>query len=184
MVELDSAAQVRNYRDYLDGYAHAQQTSGRFAWAPNNRLRNLQGFMDFAQVVPPGTVVVVIVAFCLLLVCMVNAIGLLLAKFLSRAGEIGVRRAMGASRMAIASQFAMESAAIGLVGGLLGLLATWAGASRIRSALPSQVGNLIRIDPSLLLQTLLLAIFATVLAGLYPTWRAARVTPALQLKMD
>jgi putative ABC transport system permease protein len=184
MVELDSAAQVRNYRDYLYGYAHAQQASGRFAWSPNNRLRDLPAFMDFAQVVPSETKGVVVVAFSLLLVCMVNAVGLLLAKFLTRSGEIGVRRAMGASRMAIAAQFGMESAAIGLVGGLLGLLLTWVGTARIRGALPSQVANLIRVDPSLLLQTLLLAIAATLLAGLYPTWRAARVTQALQLKMD
>ena len=184
MVELDSAAQVRTYRDYLDGYAHAQQTSGRFAWPPNNRLRDLPVFMDFEQVVPSETKGVVVVAFCLLLVCMVNAVGLLLAKFLSRSGEIGVRRAMGASRMAIAAQFGMESAAIGLVGGALGLVLTCVGTMRIRGALPSQVANLIRVDPSLLLETLLLAIAATVLAGFYPTWRAARVTPALQLKMD
>ena len=184
MVELDTAAQVRSYRDYLDGYAHAQQASGRFAWPPNNRLRDLPNFMDFEQVVPSETKGVVVVAFCLLLVCMVNAVGLLLAKFLSRSGEIGVRRAMGASRLAIAAQFGMESAAVGLVGGVLGLLLTCMGTARIRGALPSQVANLIRIDPSLMLQTLLLAIAATVLAGLYPTWRAARVTPALQLKMD
>jgi putative ABC transport system permease protein len=61
---------------------------------------------------------------------------------------------------------------------------TWVGTSMMRGALPSQVANLIRIDPSLLVQTLLLAIIATVLAGLYPTWRAAQVTPALQLKTD
>lgn len=184
LVELDGAAQVRKYRDYLDGYARAQQASGHYAWPPNNRLRDLPSFMDFEQVVPSETTGVMVLSFCLLLVCMVNAVGLLLAKFLSRSGEIGVRRAMGASRMAIAAQFGMESAAIGLVGGVLGLVFTWVGTLRIRGGLPSQVGNLIRLDPSLLLETLLLAIAATVLAGIYPTWRAARVTPALQLKID
>jgi putative ABC transport system permease protein len=184
MVELSGAAEVREYRNYLDGYAHAQQTSGRFGWPANNRLRNLPAWMDFEHVVPPELKVSIAVAFCLLLVCMVNAVGLLLAKFMRRSAEIGVRRSLGASRMAIAAQFGMESAAIGTAGGVLGLLMTWTGTSLMRGALPSQVANLIRIDSSLLLQTLLLAIVATVLAGLYPTWRAARVTPALQLKTD
>lgn len=184
MVELDNAAEVRAYRDYLDSYAHAQQASGRFSWPPNNRLRDLNAFMDFEHVVPPELKVTIAVAFCLLLVCMVNAVGLLLAKFMRRSAEIGVRRALGASRMAIATQFGMESSAIGLAGGVLGVLMTWVGTLLMRGALPSQVANLIRIDPSLLVQTLLLAIIATVLAGLYPTWRAAQVTPALQLKTD
>ncbi|MDQ6647195.1 MAG: ABC transporter permease [Pseudomonadota bacterium] len=184
MVELDGAAEVRNYRNYLDGYAHAQQASGRFGWPPNNRLRDLRAWMDFEQVVPPELKVSIALAFCLLLVCMVNAVGLLLAKFMRRSSEIGVRRALGASRLSIAAQFGVESAAIGLAGGLMGVLITWGGTALMRSALPSQVANLIRIDSTLLAQTLLLAIVAMVLTGLYPTWRASRVTPALQLKTD
>jgi putative ABC transport system permease protein len=184
MVELDTADEVRAYRNYIDGYAYAQQASGRFGWPPNNRLRDLKSWMDFEHVVPSELKVTIAVAFCLLLVCMVNAVGLLLAKFMRRSAEIGVRRALGASRIAVASQFGMESAAIGLAGGVLGVLMTWVGTSLMRGALPSQVANLIRIDPSLLAQTLLLAIVATVMAGLYPTWRAAQVTPALQLKTD
>lgn len=184
MVQLDSASEVRSYRDYLDGYAHAQKLSGRFAWPANNRLRDLNAWMDFQEVVPSEMKVILVVSLCLLLVCMVNAVGLLLAKFMRRSSEIGVRRALGASRLSIAAQFGMESAAIGLAGGVLGVLMTWAGTSLIRGALPSQVASLIRIDPSLLIQALLLAVIATVLAGLYPTWRAAQVTPALQLKTD
>jgi putative ABC transport system permease protein len=184
LAELDTPSQVRAYRDYLDGYARAQQKAGRFGWAPNNRLRDLPAWSLVMQVVPPEVKLSVMVALFLLLVCMVNAVGLLLAKFLRRSGEIGVRRALGASRGAIARQFGMESATIGLAGGLLGLLMTWLGVSLIRSALPIQIAVLTHVDLPLLWRSVLLAIIATVLAGLYPIWRAAHVRPALQLKTD
>ena len=53
-------------------------------------------------------------AFGFLLVCLVNTVGLLLAKFSARAGEVGVRRALGATKNEIFRQFLTEAAVIGL----------------------------------------------------------------------
>jgi len=184
MVELDTTAQVSAYRTYLDDYARGQQALGRFGWAPDNRLRDLPAWLAFRQVVPSETKVSIVVALCLLLVCMVNTVGLLLAKFLRRSGEIGVRRALGASRLAIATQFGVESGAIGLAGGVLGLLLTWLGVELMQGSLPKPIAALAHIDLTLLSETLLLAILATVLAGLYPIWRAMSVRLSWQLKED
>jgi putative ABC transport system permease protein len=184
VAELDTATQVSAYRDYLDGYAREQRVSGRFGWVPNNRLRDLPAWLDFEHVVPPQARISFVVALCLLLVCMVNTVGLLLAKFLRRSGEIGVRRALGASRFAIAAQFGVEAGTIGMAGGLLGLMLTWLGVQVMHGSLPRQVAALAHIDLLLLWQTLLLAVVATVLAGLYPIWRAMYVLPSLQLKED
>ncbi|GLQ52078.1 hypothetical protein GCM10010872_35270 [Dyella flava] len=184
MVELDTPSQVRDYRSYLDSYAREQRASGRFGWEPNNRLRDLSAWLDFEQVVPAQTKMSFVVALCLLLVCMVNTVGLLLAKFLLRSGEIGVRRALGANRIAIAIQFGVEAGAIGVTGGLLGLMLTWLGIQVTRAALPRQIADLAHIDWLLLWQTLLLAVVATILAALYPVWRAMCVRPSLQLKED
>jgi len=184
IAELDTASEVSAYRNYLDDYAREQQTSGRFGWAPNNRLRDLPAWLDFEQVVPSQTRMSFVVALCLLLVCMINTVGLLLAKFLRRSGEIGVRRALGASRLAIAAQFGVEAGTIGLAGGVLGLMLTWLGVHVLRVSLPRQIALLAHIDMALLWQTLLLAVAATVLAGLYPIWRAMYVRPSLQLKED
>ncbi|WP_158754371.1 ABC transporter permease [Dyella sp. S184] len=184
MVELDTPSQVSTYRTYLEGYAREQQASGRFGWVPNNRLRDFSAWLDFEHVVPPQTKTSFVVALCLLLVCMVNTVGLLLAKFLRRSGEIGVRRALGASRLAIAAQFGVEAGTIGMAGGVLGLMLTWLGVQVMHGSLPRQFAALAHIDLLLLWQTLLLAVVATVLAGLYPIWRAMYVRPALQLKED
>lgn len=182
VVELDSSGAVDAYRSYLDDYARAQQASGRFAWAPNNRLRDMRAFLDFERIVSSETKLSILVAISLLIVCMVNTVGLLLAKFLRRSNEIGVRRALGANRFNIAFQFGMESAAIGLAGGALGLILTWVGVHLMDGLLTPQIAKLVHIDLSLLLQTLMLAIVTTVLAGLYPTWRATHLRPSMQLK--
>lgn len=184
MVELQDAAEVTAFRAYLDGYAQAQQDAGRFDWPPNNRLRDLRAWLDARQVVPDDTRVSLVVAFGLLLVCMVNTVGLLLAKFLRRSGEIGVRRALGAPRRAIYLQFLVEAGTIGLAGGVLGLLLTGLGVASVAWVLPPEIANLARIDVSLLLASLALAVLATLLAGLYPVWCAARVQPAWQLKSN
>jgi putative ABC transport system permease protein len=184
MAELDSASAVTAYRNYLNGYARDQQQAGRFSWAPNNRLRNLPAWLDSQHIVPSDTKVSLLVAFGLLLVCLVNTVGLLLAKFLRRSSEIGVRRALGAPRAAIYTQFLTEAGIVGAAGGVLGLLLTAVGVASVGWVLPKDIAALARLDVSLLLLTLLVAVIATMLAGLYPTYRASRVQPAWQLKSN
>jgi putative ABC transport system permease protein len=184
MAELDDAAAAAAYKQYLAGYAYQQQQSGRFGWAPNNRLRNLPTWLDSEHVVPSDTKVSLLVALGLLLVCLVNTAGLLLAKFLRRSSEIGVRRALGAQRLSIYAQFLTEAGIIGLTGGVLGLLLTGVGVASVGWVLPKDIASLAHVDLLLLALTLLIAVIATLLAGLYPTFRASRVQPAWQLKSN
>jgi putative ABC transport system permease protein len=184
MAELDDAAAVQHYRRYLDNYAREQQQIGRFAWPPNTRLRDVPAFLDYEHVVPDDTQQSLWVAFGLLLVCLINTVSLLLAKFLRRSSEIGVRRALGASRREIYVQFLTEAAMVGVGGGVLGLLLTGIGVLGVNFVLPPRLAHLAHIDPALLSLTVAVAIVASVLAGLYPTFRAARVQPAWQLKSN
>jgi len=182
LVQLDDADAVRAYRAYLDGYARQLQDSGATTWAPNNRLRDIPAWLDAQHVVPADTGVSLLVALGLLIVCLVNTSGLLLAKFLRRSGEIGVRRAIGAPRGAIYAQFLTEAGMIGIAGGLLGLALTGLGVACVHWLLPADIASLARVDLVLLLLTLLLALVSTLLAGLYPTFRATLVQPTWQLK--
>jgi putative ABC transport system permease protein len=184
MAELDDKAAVDAYRNYLDGYFREQKEAGRFSWPLNNRLRDLPEWLDSEHVVPSDTKISLVVALGLLVVCLVNTAGLLLAKFLRRSSEIGVRRALGAPRMAIYTQFLVEAGIVGLTGGALGLVLTWVGIHGVSWVLPKEIASLARMDVGLLALTLLVAVAATMLAGLYPTFRASRVQPALQLKSN
>ena len=182
MVEIDKPAAVQAYRQFLDAYASEQQQLGRFQWKPNNRLRDVKEFLDYQQVVPSNTRLSLLVAQGLLVVCLVNTVALMLAKFLGRSGEIAVRRALGASRAAIYAQFLTEAAVIGVGGGLLGLLFTAIGVLEVGIVMPAHLAALAKVDPTLLVLTLMLAVTATLLAAVYPTYRASHVQPAWQLK--
>ncbi|HEX7348499.1 MAG TPA: ABC transporter permease [Rhodanobacteraceae bacterium] len=184
MVQLDSAAVVRDYHQFLVNYAATQQQAGRFTWAPNVRLRGLMDWLDIQHVVPPDTRISLYVALGLLLVCLVNVMGLLLAKFMRRSGEIGVRRALGASRRQIYAQFLVEAGMVGLAGGALGLVLTGFGVAGVGWVMPKDIAALAHMNLSLLVTTVVVAIVATLLAGLYPTLRAAAVQPAWQLKSN
>lgn len=122
-------------------------------------------------------------AFGFLAVCVVNMVGLLLAKTLRRSGEIGVRRALGATRGDIFKQFVVEAGLLGLVGALLGLMFAQAGLWLVRQS-PNDYARLAELDAAMLALTLGLALLASLLAGLLPAWRAALVTPAVQLKVQ
>jgi putative ABC transport system permease protein len=124
------------------------------------------------------------VALGFLLVCLVNTVGLMLAKFMRRAGEIGVRRALGASRRQIYVQFLIEAWAVGVAGGVLGLLLTGVGVLGIGLVFEPSIARLAQINLTLVGLTLLVSMAATVIAALYPTWRAAHVQPAWQLKSN
>ncbi len=184
MVQLDNSAAVHRYHRFLVNYAAEQQRSGRFHWPPDVRLRGRMAWLKYLNGVPPNTRIALYVGLGLLLVCLVNTTGLLLAKFLRRSGEIGVRRALGASRVQIYAQFLVEAGMVGLAGGVLGLVLTTLGVAGIGWVMPHDIAMLAHMDASLLFTTLCVAIVATLLAGLYPVIRAAAVQPAWQLKTN
>jgi putative ABC transport system permease protein len=180
-VQLDSPAKATAFREFLVHYSQEQKSLGRFQRPPNVRLDNLMGWMDYNKVVPSDIRLQTWLAFGFLLVCLVNTVGLMLAKFMRRSGEVGVRRALGASRRAVFSQLLTEAGMIGLAGGLLGLLLAVAGLWVVRMQ-PSEYAKLAHLDWTMLLLTFLLALGASLIAGLLPAWRACQVAPALHLK--
>ena len=180
-VEIDDPAKVAGYRQYLVNYSDQQRAAGRFQRPTNVRLRSLMEWLDYKRVVPNDVRMQVWLAFGFLLVCLLNTVGLLLAKFLRRSSEIGVRRALGASRRAIFAQCLVEAGTIGLAGGILGLCLAQLGLWAVRQQ-PVSYADLVHLDPLMLGATFVLAILASVLAGLVPAWHACQVTPAMQLK--
>ncbi len=180
-VQLDSAQQAAEYKDYLVNYSNQQRSAGRFERPANVRLRDVMAWLDYNKVVPNDVVVQMWLGFGFLLVCLVNTVGLLLAKFLRRGGEIGVRRALGASRKAIFMQCLVEAGTVGLAGGILGLGLSLLGLWAVRLQ-PASYAKLAHLDIGMLLSTFVLAIVASLLAGLLPAWRAMQITPAMQLK--
>jgi ABC-type antimicrobial peptide transport system permease subunit len=112
---------------------------------------------------------------------LVGAIGIAnvtLVSVLERVGEIGLRRALGAGRRHIAAQFLLESTAMGLAGGVVGasigtLVIVAVSASRTWTPV---------LDPWVPLGAPLLGAFVGLLAGTYPSMRAASLEPVDALR--
>jgi putative ABC transport system permease protein len=180
-VQLDTPAQVAGYEQFLQSYVQQQNQLGRISQPELVRLRSLMQWLDFNGVVPRDVRLQAWMALAFLGICLFNTIGLLLAKFLRRTGEIGVLRALGATRGMIFKQCLTEAALIGLAGGLAGLLLTLFGLWSVRQQ-PLAYADMMQLDLRMLGFTLLAAITTTLLAGLLPALRAARIDPALQIK--
>lgn len=182
-VQLNTQEEKDNYLDFLNAYVTEQKAQGRFPRPMDNRVTPVMEWLEENQVVGEDVPISLGIASAFLLVCLLNTVGLMLAKFLGRAGEIGVRRALGASRRQVFLQFLIESGAVGVAGGVLGLVVAWLGLAGIRSLVPDSA-DLAHLDPTLIGIAVALSIASSLLAGLFPTWRACQVTPAIQLKSN
>lgn len=180
-VELDSNAKVADYRRFVTDYAAQQKALGRMPFPENARLLSLMEWLDYNRVVPRDVRLQSWLALAFLLVCLFNTVGLLLAKFMRRGGEIGVRRALGASRRSIFAQCLTEAGLTGVIGGAFGLLLTLLGLWAVRRQ-PVEYADLIHLDMPMFVATFALALATSGIAGLFPALRASRIAPAMQLK--
>jgi len=185
--ELRTAGQQRAFRELLDNYVTEQKKHGRFPRPLNNYLYDVGGWMKRNKVVDDDNKAMVIMAFAFLAVCLVNTVGLLLAKFLNAAPASGVRRALGASRRDIFWQHLTESGVValagGIVGGLLGMAGIWAMRAWYGQFI-DQVPRILPFDPMTFVIVVSIAVCAGVIAGLYPAWRIGRAAPASYLKVQ
>lgn len=181
-VQLDNQEQKSDYLMFLDNYVSEQKSLGRFPRPMNNKVSDVMTWMENQQVVEDDAKMMMWMSFMFLIVCLLNTVGLLLAKFIGKSSEIGLRRAIGASKGQVFQQHIIESATIGLLGGIAGLLLALLGLKGIESLYGDFVKNLISLDFTMAATGLLIALLSSVLAGLYPTWRACNIQPATQLK--
>lgn len=181
-VELNTQEQTTQYQDWLAGYIEEQKKVGRFE---NERaaasLKNVKQWLTYNNVVSDDSSILVSVSFMFLAVCMLNTIGLLLAKFLRRAPEIGVRRALGASRREVFMQHLIDVSLIGLTGGFFGLLLGQIGLYGVKILYP-EYNQLAYMDSTLIFIAVLLSLSSSLIAGLYPAWKICQTNPSLYLK--
>ncbi len=183
-VQLENDEQRGAYQSWLDAYVLEQQKLGRLTRPLNNRLDNVMAWLtDVHQVVPEDVGVLVALALLFLLVCLFNAVGLLLSRFMKKAPLIGVRRALGASKKDIFYAQLVEVGLIGFVGGLVGLLFSMVGLMLIRSTVQTlAIENVTYLNFQLVVMALGLSVAAAIMAGLYPAWRACAISPSIYLK--
>ena len=180
--ELRDESEEQEYLSFLNAYVDEQKQIGRFPRPVNNRLRDVAELLEFRDMTPPQVTMLLGLSVIFLVVCLLNTVGLLLAKFLGKSSEIGLRRALGASRRTLFKQYLVEASVIGIAGGLLGLALARIGLEGIEIMLGDMnVTSVVQMDWVMAGAAIGLAIFASLMTAIYPTWRACNVQPAAHL---
>jgi len=183
--------QIENYQQQLVNYMEGQKALGRFpreiltfVTNLNDQFAYINGRDDFMNVFS-------IISTLFFAVCLLNAVGILLAKFMRRTKEVSLRRALGAKKKTIIAQHVIEVAIIGLLGGLLGLVVAYLG---LQGMMNIQIYSsdytrrledlqpLFALDFTMIANAFITGILCTLIASIYPIWRLCNTPPASQLK--
>ena len=121
--------------------------------------------------------VVVPITMIILVVGGIVVMNIMLVSVTERTFEVGLRKALGATRKQILLQFLIESASLCVVGGILGLLVAVVATQLVGMAL----GMTMTITPGYIILSIAVSSIIGVVAGIYPAWKAARLDPIVAL---
>jgi len=127
-----------------------------------------------------------IAGFVLLLTC-VNVATLALVRFVARRREIAIRESLGASRLQLMRQMALEGLIVSLLGGVLALTLTSWTAKRFADFIPPNANPIVlngTVDHNVIGVIVLLSVLATLICGGFPALRSSRVNAAEVLKEE
>jgi len=129
------------------------------------------------------------VAALSLLVGGIGIMNIMLVSVTERTREIGLRKAVGAQRSAILTQFLVEAALLSLIGGLVGMALAWGigqlvTLATIQAKFPSKSGLQMPFDPIIATGAAGFSALIGVVFGIYPAARAARLSPIEALRSE
>jgi putative ABC transport system permease protein len=164
-VQAELSAIDGRYREQFGSYVDAT----KYSLAATSLAEGLVGPLRASLLV-----LLAAVGFVLLIAC-ANVANLLLARATSRGREIGIRKALGATRSRLVRQLLSESLLLALGGGALGIFLASMLMPALRALSPGTVPRMAeaRIDGSVLLFSLLLCALTGMLFGLMPSLQAA-----------
>jgi putative ABC transport system permease protein len=115
-----------------------------------------------------------------LLVGGIGITNIMLVSVTERTREIGIRKAIGARRRNILSQFIIESIAIASIGGIIGIIIGYIGGTIILSQMNLTTG----VSVAVIMVGFGFSAFVGVVAGFYPAWKAAKMNPIDSLHFE
>ncbi len=131
-------------------------------------------------------VLLAIAGVVLLLTC-ANVATLTLVRFVSRRREIAIRQSLGAGRMQLIRQMALEGVVLSICAGAVALLLTTWTAKSFALFIPPSASPIAlngTVDPGVVFGIVVLAVVASVLCGAFPAWRSSQVPAVEALKEE
>lgn len=142
---------------------------------------------EFAEIMPDlqsMETMVKQISFLAVLIGGVGMLNVMLMSVLERTREIGVLRSLGWRRWQVIEMILTEALALGIVGGVCGILLGVAIAWGI-TQIPGVGGMVVpHYSPGLFVQALAVALATSTLGGVYPAWRATRMRPVEALRYE
>lgn len=177
-VQIDDPARMRYGVDELNNIILALHGSKKVANVSTNEqeLQQLATMQRNYLMVGGG------VGAITLLVGGIGIMNLMLASINERFREIGVRKALGATRSNIFLQFLAEAVALSMLGGACGALIGCGAIEVLKGVLSKSAPP--QISPMAIAVGFGFSVATGLLAGLYPAWRAARLDPIVALRYE
>ncbi|RZQ54498.1 ABC transporter permease [Pseudoalteromonas phenolica] len=172
-------------------YTQQQASLGRFPHKEKYKLNSLQLLLDKLLQLIRWEKVYLKFSYLLFAICLVNTVGILLAKYQSKNKLVSLYRALGASRWYIVKIHLIEISLIAFAAIIAGVLFAQLGLELMfqvsmyqmdYAADPSLVKHLFSMDYSFALTSGAFIYAAILIAGLYPVYRISGISPASQLR--
>jgi putative ABC transport system permease protein len=125
-----------------------------------------------------------------LLVGGIGIMNIMLVSVTERTREIGIRKAVGAKRKNILSQFLIESLLIGVLGGIIGIIVGWGGVVLLSmgfshtKVMGLSIPVTLSTSPVVIVIAFVVSVGIGIIAGIYPAFRAARLNPVEAIRYE
>jgi putative ABC transport system permease protein len=182
---------IADYQQQITNYMAAEKSLGRFPRELKMYLTNIDDQYVYVNGRNQFLNIFSVLSTLFFAVCLLNAVGILLAKFMRRKKEVSLRRALGAKKKTIIMQHLLEVVIIGFLGGVLGIVISYFGlqgmmniqiyASDYTLRL-EDVAPLFKLNWLMIGNAFVTGIICTIVASIYPIWRLCNIPPASQLK--
>ncbi len=161
---------------YIDSLTQNGERGWGYAWSEQQWQEESNSMLTMISVVLGG------IAGISLLVGGIGIMNIMLVTVTERTREIGIRRAIGAERSSIVTQFLVESAMICGVGGIIGIVIGYGGTNLAGKVLFE--GMSLYPSPTITLEAFAFSVSLGILFGMYPAIKASGLQPVVALRSE
>jgi len=173
-VYLKNKEEFKAYKIFLDSYINGQKELNRFKRPTLSKILDVNEWIKIQKITGDEFESIIVLAFMILLLCIVNSSSLLFHNFSSQKEHSKIRYYLGSSKKLIFLQYIVEAIIIGLIGGLIGLFLSILGTYGIELLYDKELSNISNMNLYQFILAISFAVLATVIAAILPAYNVAK----------